>query len=183
MGCLAIWKILEEMIIEFRQKEILVPSKVIKKLRSAKTLINVLERDPDREETSQKIEKHLLDVQSYLISEGEKKFGKKYVENRLQRLEEAGKKTPEGKEEKSKLVFRGPRDKKWIRIQTSDELPIEEMKSLAGKLGLSYNTQEDSSLLVCGRDERVKRFLKKLTAKYKPKKDNNSKKCSSWSKH
>jgi hypothetical protein len=164
MGYSAAWKVLEEMITDFRKRGLTVPTDIISDLRSAKTLINVLKADPSRIEPSQKIEKYLRIVESYLVSEGQKKFGADYVDEWLKHLNEASKRVSE-EEEETRFIPGLPRDRKWIRIKPSHELPMEKIKELADELSLSCDVQDDGCLLVYGEDERVKGFVKKMAAK------------------
>jgi hypothetical protein len=166
MGYLAAWKVLEEMVTDFRKKGITVPAGMISNLRHAKTLINVLRADPSHLETKQKVEEHLRGVESYLVSEGQKRFGTKYVEGWIKRLDEASSKVIEEKEEETRFISGVPREQKWVRVKPSAELPIEGLKALADELNLSYNTQNNGYLLVYGEDQRIKDFVKKMTAKY-----------------
>jgi len=166
MGYLAAWKVLEEMIADFREKGIATPSEVMSDLKSAKTLINVLKADPCRADTSQKIEEYLLNVESYLVSEGEKRFGTEYVQGWLKRLDEASQKPFDEVKEAAKFFPGLPREQKWIRVKSSTELPIEKLKVAAEESNLSYNVQNDGCLLVYGEDERIKEFVKKMATKY-----------------
>lgn len=166
MGYLAAWRVLEEMIIDFRKKGVTVSADVMSDLRSAKTLINVLRADPSRIDTSRKVEGYLLNVESYLVSEGQKRFGTAYVEEWLKRLDEASKEVFEEEEEGTRFVYGLPREQKWIRVKPSAELPIEGLKALTDELNLSYNVQDDGCLLVYGKEERIKDFVKKMTTKY-----------------
>jgi len=166
MGYLATWKVLDEMITDFRKKGITVPANVISDLRHAKTLINVLRADPSCLDTSQKIEEHLRSVESYLVSEGQKKFGEGYVEEWLKRLDEASQQVFEEEERETRFISGLPREQKWIRVKPSAELPIEGLKALADELNLSYNMQDDGCLLVYGKEEIIKGFVKKMTTKY-----------------
>lgn len=165
MDYLAAWKVLEEMITDFRKRGVTVPADVISNLRYAKTLINVLKADPSRVDTSQKVEDHLRSVESYLVSEGQERFGAGYADEWLRRLDEASKKVLE-EEEETRLISGLPREHKWIRVKPSAELPIERLKALADELSLSYNVQNDGCLLVYGEDERIKDFVKKMATKY-----------------
>jgi len=164
MGYSSVWKVLEEMITDFRKKGLTVPTEVMDDLKSAKTLIKILKADPARGETAQKIEECLGNVESYLISEGAKNFGSKYVNEWLKRLDEAGKE-PFDEEEEIRFVPGLPREQKWIRVKPSSELPIEKLKSLAEESNLSYNVQNDGYLLVCGEEKHIKEFVKKVAAK------------------
>jgi len=165
MGYLAIWKVLEELIIDFRKKGIAVQAEIMSDLRSAKTLINVLKADPTRVDTSQKIEEYLLKVESYVISEGQKIFGAGYVEEWLRRLDEASRKVLEKEGEKAIFVSGLTREHKWIRVKPSDEMPLEKLEALAQESNLSYNLQKDGCLLVYGEDKCIKEFVKKMATK------------------
>ncbi|PMB74207.1 hypothetical protein C0199_00800 [Candidatus Bathyarchaeota archaeon] len=164
MGYLAVWKVLEEMITDLKKKGATVPANVLNDLRYARTLINVLKADPTRLETSQKIEEYLNNVEAYVISEGQK-FGDKYIEGWVKRLEEASRKVLD-EEEETRFVPGLPREQRWIRIKPSEDIPVEALKALAGELNLSFKVQRDGFLLVYGEDERLKDFVKKMATKY-----------------
>jgi len=166
MGYLAAWKVLEEMITDFRKRSVDIPAEIMSDLKSAKTLINVLKADPSRIETSQKIDEYLLHVESYLVSEGKKFFGDEYVEEWLNRLDEASRKVSEEEKEATRFIPGIPREQKWIRVKPSAELPIEKLKLLAEESHLSYNVQNDGCLLVYGEEARIKDFVKKMATKY-----------------
>ena len=92
MGYLAAWKVLEEMVTDLKKKGITVPASIFGDLKNAKTIINILKADPSRGENIQKIEEYLGNVESYLVSAGLKRFGQAYVDEWLQRVDEAGRK-------------------------------------------------------------------------------------------
>ncbi|MEM3898263.1 MAG: DUF2096 family protein, partial [Candidatus Bathyarchaeia archaeon] len=54
----------------------------------------------------------------------------------------------------------------WIRVKSSNEIPLDTLKALAEELNLSFETQADGYLLVYGEDESVKKFVKKIATKY-----------------
>lgn len=166
MGYLSLWKVLEEMITDFRKRGMSVPAEVINDLRSAKTLINVLKADPSNLNTRQRIEDHLLSVESYLISEGHKAFGTSYVEEWLKRLNEAGEEVSEG-EESMRFIPGVPRGCSWIRIKPLAEIPLKKLKALAEESHLSYKVQNDGYLLVYGEDEFLREFVRKMASKYR----------------
>ncbi|MEM1552845.1 MAG: DUF2096 family protein [Candidatus Bathyarchaeia archaeon] len=165
MGYLAVWKVLEEMITDLKKKGTVVPADILNDLRNARTLINVLKADPTRLETSQKIEEYLNNVEVYLISEGQR-FGDKYIEGWVKRLEEASRKVFDEEEEETRFVPGLPRDQRWIRIKPFEEMSIEALKALAGELNLLFEVQSDGFLLVYGEDKRLKDFVKKMATKY-----------------
>jgi hypothetical protein len=164
MGYSNVWKILEELIADFRKKGVIVPAEIMNDLKSAKTLINVLRADPSNIDTSQKIDGYLLNVESHLVSEGQRMFGTEYAEKWLRRLDEARKISPEKEQTETKFVPGVGHGHTWIRVKPSAELPIEKLKTLAEESHLSFNVQDDGCLLVYGEDGRIKEFIKK-TAK------------------
>jgi len=169
VGYLHVWKILEEIAIDFREKGISVNPMIIGDLRAAKTLINVLKADPRCADINQKIDEHLFNVESTLISEGQKAFGKAYVDQWLERLEEAGKRASEDECE-SRFVPALPRNQRWVRIRPSAELPFEQLKSLARESQVTYTVQNDGYILISGREEGVKSFVKKIADIYRAEK-------------
>lgn len=163
MGYIAVWKVLEGVITDFRKKGVTVSPEVLNDLKNAKTIIKVLKADPSRGETVNKIEEYLGNVESYLISEGQKRFGESYADQWLKRTNEA--RSAIDDEEKEKLVPGLPRQKNWIRIMPSPELSLEKLKELAEESKLSYTIETDGYLLVHGEDKTVKDFVKTLATK------------------
>ncbi|MEM3699377.1 MAG: DUF2096 family protein [Candidatus Bathyarchaeia archaeon] len=162
---MAVWKVLEEMILEFRKRGIAIPAEVMDNLKSARTMIKILRADPSRGETMQKIEEYLSNVESYLIFEGQKNFGVEYVDKWLKRLDEASMRVPDLEEEETRFVPGLPREQRWIRVKPSAELPIEKLKTLAKESNLLCELQRDGYLLVYGEDSCLKEFIKKMAKK------------------
>jgi len=167
MGYLAVWKIQEEMVADFRKRRKTIPEKTMNDLKLARTLIKMLKANTNQEDTIQKIETYLTNVESYLVSEGEKLYGTKYVDEWLKRLNEASKKKTEPEQEETRFVPGLPRGQKWVRVKPSTELPAEKVKMLAEKSGLLYKMQSDGNLLVYGKDEQVKNFVKKMATEHR----------------
>jgi len=166
MGYLAVWKVLEEMVTDFKKKEVTVPADIIGDLKSAKTIIKILKADPRCGENTQKIDEYLRNVESYLISEGQRRFGQAYVDEWLQRTDEAGRKIVD-EEEETKFVSGVAGERKWIRLTPSNDLPLEKLKALAKESNLSCKVQNDEYLVVFGPEAVLKDFVKKIAAKYK----------------
>ena len=166
MGYLAVWKIQEEMVADFRKRGKIIPEKVMNDLKSAGTLIKMLKANMSQEDTVQKIEIYLANVESYLVSEGETLFGTEYVDEWLKCLSETSKKKAEPDEEETRFVPGLPRGQKWVRVKPSAELSVEKIKTLAQKSGLLYKTQNDGNMLVYGKDEHVKSFVKKMATEH-----------------
>jgi hypothetical protein len=168
MGHNQVWKTLDSLVAEFRKHGQTVPPNIIEDLRSAKTLIQVLKADPKHAENIPTIEMYLGNVESYLIFEAHKKIGAAFAEDWMQRLREA-RKAAEAEEEllepSSKFVSGMPRDQKWLRVQVSDEMQENKIKTTAAECGLSTRIQPDGYLLVYGDDNGIKLFIQKIGEK------------------
>jgi hypothetical protein len=169
MGFPAVWKVLEEMVTDFKKKGITVPADIIGDLKNAKTIIKILKADPSYGENAQRIEEYLANVESYLISEGQRRFGQAYVDEWLERTDEARRKIVDEEEEETKFISGMPREQKWIRLTPSNGLPLEKLKALANESNLSCKVQTDGCLVVSGPDAVLKDFVKKIAAKYQSK--------------
>jgi len=172
MGYGEIWKILSDLIIEFRKRRELISPNVIEDLRAAKTMIEVLKADPTRAENIPSIEMYLGNVETYLIFTAHKKFGAEFAESWMQKLHEARKtiRIEEKEKPSSKFVPRVPRDQKWLRVQVSAETPEEEIKKLAAEFRLSTKIQTDGYMLIYGDGEKLKLFVQKTGEKFRRRK-------------
>lgn len=166
MGHLAVWKTLEEMVTDFRRKGKEVPAEVMKDLKSARTMIRIAEADPNSAEVNQKVEQYLANVESYLVSEGQKQFGDEYVDNWFKHLREAAGKVPAEDEGEGRFVPGAPRGQKWMRVKPTTELTLERLRILAEESGVLCKPQSGEQVLISGKDEQVKRFIKKMASEY-----------------
>jgi hypothetical protein len=176
MGHAATWKVLEEMIVDLRKKGMAIPPQIMSDLKSAKTTIRILNVEPSCGESLQKIDQYLMNVESYLVSEGQKKLGFEYVDPWLNRLEKASRETSDEAEKETRFVPGAPRQQKWIRVTPSLEMSTEKSKAIASKMKLSFKVQKDGSLLVYGENQSIKDFVKKMASKYKAKAEKYRKK-------
>jgi hypothetical protein len=176
MGYVAVWKALEEMVTDFRKKGLVVPPEVMGDLKNAKTLMKILKAEPSRGENIQKIEQYLGNVESYLVSEGQKKFGFECVDKWLERVAKASSEIFDEEERETRFIPGMPRQQKWIRVTSSEDLPVEQLRAVAEEMSLSYSFQKDGALLVCGEDQSIKDFVKKMASKYRSKAEKYRKK-------
>mgnify|MGYP006269551281 CR=1 FL=1 len=165
MGYSALWKVLENMVADFRKRHTDVPLETLNDLKSAKTIIKLAKSGLNNAEYAQKIEILLGNVEHYLVSEGQKRFGNEYSEEWLKRISEASA-TAEEDEEKTSFVSGFPREQKWIRIKPSRDLPVEKLKLLVEDANLSCKLQNDGFLLVYGKGESLREFVRKIATKY-----------------
>jgi hypothetical protein len=135
-------------------------------LKSAKTLIGILKAEPSCSEYIDKIDTYLTNVESYLITQAQTKFGQAYVDKWLEQIKKATHK-PDKKEEKTRFVPGLAAEHKWIRLTPSKEMPLKKLEALAKESNLEHKIQDDQHLIVMGPDEALKDFVKKLATKYK----------------
>lgn len=160
MDYLAVWRILEEMTTELRKKGVTIPAHIMNSLRDAKTMINILKTDPEKQEYAQRVEEYFGNIQSYLISEGQE-FGQKYVDKWLKQIDTASRKTAEEEKKETKLIPR-MKQQKWIRVAPSAELPLERLEAIAEKSKLSHKLEKDGCFLVYGEENALKDFVKRI---------------------
>ena len=171
MGYEEAWKVLADLLTDLREKGETVPDDIMEDLRSAKTLINLIEVDPEHVESLAKLETFLNNVESYLIFAAQKKSGNEYAEGWLKKIEEARMKIPEKKEAKAvKPVTGVPKGNKWVRVQLSEDTPREYVEKLAKENNLSLKTQEEGYILVYGDNEKLKAFVAQMRQNVKERK-------------
>ena len=159
------WKVLADLLIELQERGEKIPADVINDLRSAKTMIQVLKADPTHIESISRIDTYLRSVESYAIFTAEK-LGT-VVEEWLKKLKEAKRVKTKEKREVSRFIPVVPRDKTWVRIQTSEDTPPEKVKKLVEASKLSYKMQKNGHILVYGNGENIKIFVKKMAEKFR----------------
>jgi hypothetical protein len=168
LGYSETWKILEEIIIELRKKGKPAPENVMDDLKSAKTLIKLMETGEGRGEIGPKIEQYLSSVEANLVTEAQKSFSSEKIDEWLRRLEAASCETCAGSakqdlREEPRFVSGLPRDQKWVRVAPIISLPKEKLEELAQDSGLSVRPERDGHLVVYGSDEGIKEFVRKMT--------------------
>jgi len=169
MGYLAMWKVLEEIITEFRKRQLSIPEGVMNDLKAARTMIQIVNADSGRGENNLKIEEYLGSVEAYLITEAQKHFAAERIDEWLRRIEQANCCTCEENMEETRFIAGVPRDQKWLRVEPLADLPVEKLKQLAEETNLSTSTQKDGRMVVYGQAENLKEFVRKMTEKARKK--------------
>jgi len=162
MDYAAKWKVLADLLKELQARGEKIPAHIINDLRAAKVMIQVLEADSAHTENVSRVDTYLNNVEAYAILTLERCGTETIVEwlNRIKDTKTAKKK--EQKREVSKFAAGVPRDKKWMRIQVSENTPIEEVKRLAGEAGLTCKLQKNGYMLVHGNEKDIKNLVKQL---------------------
>lgn len=167
LGYVSVWRVLEEMVADFRDKGMAISPQVMSDLKSAKTTIRILSVGTQGEEGLRKVDQYLMDVESYLVTEGQKRLGQRYIDEWLKRLDHASREKVNGEQEVSRFVPGMPRQQKWIRVTPATGIPLESLETIAVKMKLSHEIREDGSLLIWGDNRAIKDFVKNLASEYK----------------
>ncbi len=83
----------------------------------------------------------------------------------MRRLQKARVKIYEEEAVAPRFVSGIPKGERWLRVQVSEEMPQKDIETLAEENRLSYKKQEDGYVLVYGKDEDIKSFIKRMSKK------------------
>lgn len=162
MGIMAVWKVLEEMLIELRKKPVGISSEILNDLKSAKILLEISDSDTTQEETAIKIERYLENIEIYIFNEIQERFEPETVGEWLKRISEARNKEVQLNEE-TKFISGIPRNQKWIRVKPNSELPLKLLKKIAKEKNLLMRSNADGKFIIYGKAENIKSYVKKIT--------------------
>lgn len=158
----AVWKVLEEIIIELRKKAVEIPKEIINDLKSAKVFLEINDPNSDKKVETSTIERYLDNIEIYVFSEMQNKFEPKIVEDWLKKLGEA--RTKEFHLEKENKFIAGiPRNKKWIRVKSIPELSKNTIEKIAREQNLIIGSNKQGKFTIYGKEEDIKKYVKKIT--------------------
>jgi len=158
----AVWKLMADVAAELKDIGEPVPPHVMRDLRSAKTMIEIFKLDRSHYENLLRIEEYLANLESYLLSATKRRLGEECAIDWAMKIDEAKRAVQVCEKEPSTGFPLGvPRDKHWVRIEPSEEMPVEKIRQLSEQIGLTCKTQRDGYVLVYGGEDEVKKFVKK----------------------
>ncbi len=161
---MAYWKLLEEMTIDLKKEDVVIPEIILEDLRSAKSMIKLHCTQPKGVgDALEKDEEFSANVEAFLVTAAQKIFGAEKVDAWLRRLEEANAGICE-QESENKFVTGVPRDQKWVRVEPIQTLSTERILQIAKTQNLAVTSQKDGRLVVYGQPDGLKGFLKKMTS-------------------
>jgi len=177
-----VWKALSDLATELKRRGESIPPNVMRDLRSAKTMIEIIKADPACTECIPKIESYLDMAESALILHIQEKFGPELAEKWMRKIETIRKKAYEEEMEAeakaSKFIPGVPRDRSWIRIEITDKTPKEIIEEVVKETGLSCEFQGDKYALVHGEKMKIKNFVKIMAEKLREKETDEKAKMS-----
>jgi len=163
----AMWQVLADLVAELRKVGEVVPSQVMRDLRSAKTTIQIFKVDKDNPDHLIRIEELMGNVESYIMSKAQKMFAPETVNKWAERLEKARGEVHEETPSSRRFVPGIPRDKDWVRIKTTEDIPLKEIVQAAEGEGLLYKTYGNEYVIVYGEKAGIKSFINRLTDLHK----------------
>ena len=158
----AMWNLMAELIRDLKRRGESIPSRVMNDLRSAKTMMEIAKVDMSNLQAFMRIEEYLNNLEAYLLPLAREKLGRAYVELLMKKIAEAQRGTfrPEQVSER-RLPVGVPRDKHWVRITPTTEIPSDLIREIAEETGLRCDIQEDGYILVYGSKKEIKEFVKR----------------------
>jgi hypothetical protein len=159
------WIVLEELMVELRQKGINIPQATADDLMSARTLITIHNTDPSVSTVEAEISLYLEKVEPILLSLAEFELGKDYADAWQAKTTEAITQIEEKTAFKSRYVTGVVRGEGWLRIKTAGIISDVEVAVLLKQLNLSAKPQDDGYLLVQGDKDSIKTFVREIRKK------------------
>ena len=159
-----LWKTLEELMIELADRGVTIPQELRDNLKSAKTFISIYNTDPSALDVVTEAALYLDKIEPNLLYLAESEVGKKYASAWVKKISDARLEKAETTAP-SKFVAEIPRGEHWIRIKIADIISDDNLKELLKNLNLSSKSQDDGYLLIYGKEENVKSFIREVDRK------------------
>ena len=161
------WKVLADLLMELQKKGEKIPTDIMNDLRSAKTIIHILNADPTHFENVSRIDTYLRNVESHIILTAEK-LGIEDMEEWLKKIKypKPVKKPQDEQEKPSRFISGIPREVNWVRIKILENTPLEKVKKLVKSNGLSYKKHKKDYIIVYGTKNNMKSFMRMMTKQF-----------------
>lgn len=158
----ALWQVLADLVTELKKSGESIPPYVMKDLRSAKTTIQILKVNRDNPDHISRTEEFLRSVESYVMYATEKRFEPSKIDEWMERLRNAWQEPEEAIPRPGGFVTGVPRDKHWVRMKISPDLPERRIKAVTHELGISYQLRENGFALVYGEKGKIRNFVRRM---------------------
>jgi hypothetical protein len=166
----AVWKVLEELLGDLKERNVEIPTDFLTKLKAAHGNINILKADHTYEDTMQKVEEQLNNLEGQLVYLAENRVGPEYADKWIARIKDARESEPQVS--RARPFSPGvPRADYWIRLTIGEVIRDGEIRKMASDLGLSIKEEDADTVIVHGEEAKVKSLVKKMTAKMREERD------------
>ena len=163
---LATAKVLDNMILDLKSRQIDVPASVVDSLKIARSLASIILVSPDDTETMIKAQATLESVGMNLLSIAEAKVNREYADAWQTKIDEADTVISDPPVKKTTFVSGVPKGERWIRFETKDLAELSDAEQLLTKNGLKTKINEDGFTLIYGRNEDIKAFMNEVREEY-----------------
>ena len=160
-----IWPVLEALMVDLRQKGMIIPQDIADDLKSARTLLTIYKAQPATANVESELALYLEKIEPILLSLAESEIGEEYADVWQKKIGDARTQTGEKSALTSRFIPGIPKGEHWLRIKTSDMISDGEINILLGKLNLTSKPQNDGYLLIYGNQENVITFIKEVRKK------------------
>jgi len=160
-----LWKTIEELMVELADRGVTIPQDLMDDLKSAKTFISIYKTDPSALDVMTEVALYLDKIEPNLLYLAESEVGKKYASAWIKKISDARLEKAETIIVPSKFVAEIPKGEHWIRIKTADIISDDNLRELLRNLNLSSKSQDDGYLLIYGKEENVKSFIREVGRK------------------
>jgi len=158
-------KKLDELMAVLLDKGLTVPQHLFDDLKSARNLINIYRSSPSELDQVMESSPLLQIVEMNLLTIAETSISKEFADLWQRKIIAAYQEETTGSAGTATFVSGVPKGAHWVRLKTSEVTIDEELTILLAQSELSTKTQDDGYLLIYGRKEDVKAFLKKVRQK------------------
>ncbi|MEM2922524.1 MAG: DUF2096 family protein [Candidatus Bathyarchaeia archaeon] len=157
-----LWQVLADLLTELRKYGESIPPYVMRDLRSAKTTIQIMKVDKDNPDHITRIEEFLGNAESYLMYAAEKRLELQTVDKWMERLKKAREEDQKEAYPQVKFVPGVPRDKHWVRIKPSADIPLGRIGVAVREMGLRHEARENGSVIVYGEESKIRNFVRRM---------------------
>jgi len=164
----AVWKALEELMGDLKEKGIEIPAGFLTKLKAVHGNINILKADPTYEDTMEQVEEQLNNLEGQLIYLAENGVSPEYADEWIAKVKEA--RESESEIPRAKPFSPGvPRAHYWIRLTIGDIIDRDELEKMTLEQDLSIKEEGADTVIVHGERSKVKALVKEITLKTREK--------------
>jgi hypothetical protein len=159
------WAILEELLLKLREKGFYLPPEITEDLKTARTLITILQTNPSVSAIETEIMSYMEKVEPILLSCAERGIGKEYADSWQRKAADALAEIEKTTPFKTRFVAGVPKNEDWLRLDTKDIMGEKDLALLLNQFQLSNKSQDDGYLLVHGEKENLKAFVREIRKK------------------
>lgn len=158
----ALWQVLAHLVTELKESGESIPPYVMRDLKSAKTTIQILKVNRGNPEHVSRIEEFLRSVESYIMYSAEERLEPSEIDEWMERLKNARQEPEEVTVHPGGFVRGVPRDKHWVRVRISPDLPEWRIRDVTEELNIGCQLRDNGSVIVYGEKDEIRNFARRM---------------------